>query len=55
MITTVALLLAVAVVSALLGARLTQHPGRHRYRGHIGATPGYARMLASWNRRGRHG
>jgi hypothetical protein len=55
MITTVALLLAVAVLAALLGARLTQKPGRHRDHGHPGATPGYARLLASWNQRGRHG
>lgn len=55
MITTTALLLAVAVTAALLGARLTQQPGRHRDHGHTGATPNYARMLASWNQRGRHG
>lgn len=55
MITTVALVLAVAVLAALLGARLTQHPGRHRDHGHPGATVGYAQLLATWNRHGRHG
>lgn len=55
MIILVALLLAVAVAATLLGVRLTQKPGRHRDHGHPGATVGYARLLATWNRARRHG